>query len=142
MSNIDKAIEVLNGQGACCGDCLREPGDPLSYCGDCARCLSRYAQALADAGLLMPDLPEPDSCGHDEYVAIARWGGTHMVLTTDISTGAASETEVRGGVTRYDYAVSPEIVVDVNYGELILTEEDAHILALALLAATRSDSTK
>lgn len=59
MSNIDKVIEVLNGQGACCGDCLREPGDPLSYCGDCARCLSRYAQALAEAGLIAPDLPEP-----------------------------------------------------------------------------------
>ena len=57
MSNIDKAIEVLNGQGACCGDCQREPGDPLSYCGNCARCLSSYAQALADAGLLTPDLP-------------------------------------------------------------------------------------
>ncbi|WP_276652422.1 hypothetical protein [Corynebacterium vitaeruminis] len=80
MSNIDKAIEVLNGQGACCGDCGREPGDPLSYCGDCARCLSRYAQALADAGLLAPDLETVAGMKYEYAVQVKSGRGRWMYL--------------------------------------------------------------
>ena len=65
MTDLDKAIRVLDGQGAYCGQCSREPGDPLDDCRDCAAGLKMYAQALKEAGLLMPDLPKPDS--HDEY---------------------------------------------------------------------------
>ena len=54
MTNLDKVIRVLDGQGAYCGQCSREPGDPLDDCRDCAAVLKMYAQALADAGLLMP----------------------------------------------------------------------------------------
>ena len=47
MTNIDRAAELL---------WLPEPHLSSSECGDQAR---ELAQALADAGLLMPDLPEP-----------------------------------------------------------------------------------
>ena len=48
MTTIDRAAEVL---------WLPEPHLSTSECDDQAR---ELAQALADAGLLMPDLPEPD----------------------------------------------------------------------------------
>ena len=55
---IDQVAQVLNDEGACCGDCGREPGEPLLECPDCERFLTGYARALADAGLLSP-APEP-----------------------------------------------------------------------------------
>lgn len=51
---IEHAARVLNAEGACCGDCGREPGDPLSECPDCERFLTGYARALASSGLLAP----------------------------------------------------------------------------------------
>lgn len=48
MTNIDRAAEVL---------WLPEPHLSTSECDDQAR---ELAQALADEGYLMPDLPEPD----------------------------------------------------------------------------------
>lgn len=51
---IERAAELLNAEGACCGDCGREPGAPLSECPACERFLTGYARALADAGLLAP----------------------------------------------------------------------------------------
>ena len=49
---IERVAQVLNDEGACCGDCGREPGDPLSECPDCERFVIGYARALAEAGLL------------------------------------------------------------------------------------------
>ena len=51
---IEQVAQVLNDEGACCGDCGREPGAPLSECPACERFLTGYARALADAGLLAP----------------------------------------------------------------------------------------
>lgn len=59
MSNFDRAVKALNAQGAYCGQCSREPGDSLDDCRDCAAVLETYANALEEAGLLAPDLPEP-----------------------------------------------------------------------------------
>ena len=51
---IERAAQVLNDEGAHCGECGREPGDPLSECPDCERFIVGYARALAEAGLLAP----------------------------------------------------------------------------------------
>ena len=59
MNRTESAIEILDAEGAYCGQCLREPGDPLDACRDCAAVLETYANALEAAGLLMPDLPKP-----------------------------------------------------------------------------------
>lgn len=55
MSNFDRAVKVLDSQGAYCGQCSREPGDSLDACRDCAAVLETYAHALEAAGLLAPD---------------------------------------------------------------------------------------
>lgn len=59
MTNIDRAAEVL---------WLLEPHLSTSECADRAR---ELAQDLAEAGLLMPDLPEPTV----EDDGWAEWGG-------------------------------------------------------------------
>ena len=73
MNRTESAIEILDAEGAYCGQCLREPGDPLDACRDCAAVLETYANALEAAGLLAPDLPKPDS--HDEH-GWPEWGNT------------------------------------------------------------------
>ena len=63
-TNQDRAAEVIASAGAICGsDCTRTPADPITDCPRCAWCIGAYAQALADAGLLAPDLPTPDRDG-------------------------------------------------------------------------------
>jgi hypothetical protein len=42
----EQIAEALNREGAFCGQCGREPGDPISDCPDCARCLYGYADAI------------------------------------------------------------------------------------------------
>lgn len=44
---VDQIAEVLDREGAQCGDplCIREPGDPVD-CDDCASVLARYATAI------------------------------------------------------------------------------------------------
>ena len=49
---IEQAAQVLNVEGAWCGECHLEPGDPLDECPECQRILGGYARALAEAGLL------------------------------------------------------------------------------------------
>lgn len=51
---IEQVAEVLNIEGACCGECCRAAGDPLSECPACEQILTGYARALAEAGLITP----------------------------------------------------------------------------------------
>ena len=48
----DRVARVLNNEGAFCGNCGREPGDPIDHCDDCNQVLSRYVDALIAAGLV------------------------------------------------------------------------------------------
>lgn len=74
---IEKAAQVLNDEGAHCGDCGREPGEPLSGCPDCERFIVGYARALADAGLLAP------APLRDEWAASYTNGGGTVCRTRD-----------------------------------------------------------
>ena len=72
---IEQAAEVLNFEGACCGDCGREPGDPLSECAVCELLLTGYARVLADAGLLAPaPLREEWAAIGDDGHVLMRYG--------------------------------------------------------------------
>lgn len=65
-TNIDRAVDVLAAEGLYCGDCCGGHCDMYDCsrdsdwraCPDCREVLTRFARALDDAGLLMPDLPE------------------------------------------------------------------------------------
>lgn len=48
-----EAMAVLARAGAVCGQCGREPADPIEDCDDCAEVLARYADALLDAGVIL-----------------------------------------------------------------------------------------
>ncbi|MFS0092290.1 hypothetical protein ACL1FG_01105 [Corynebacterium striatum] len=92
----------------------------------------RIADALAEAGLLAPDLPEPKEIDRRVY----RWSNTHVRAAYDIRSGAAEEVDAPGGVTVYaDPESDLEIWVDVDHGEQLLTPKEARALALAVLAA-------
>ena len=56
-TNIDRAVNIIAGAGNC--DFCEMFDDPGESCAYCIRSAETFAQALADAGLLMPDLPEP-----------------------------------------------------------------------------------
>ncbi|MBB1034629.1 hypothetical protein G6031_09535 [Dietzia sp. CQ4] len=71
-----KAAEVLNAEGACCGDCGREPGAPLSECPACERFLTGYARALDEAGLLAP-APLTEEVEHDQ---LEQWGTAEVIM--------------------------------------------------------------
>ncbi|MDD2326108.1 MAG: hypothetical protein PHW63_08950 [Alphaproteobacteria bacterium] len=63
-TNQERAAEVIASAGAICGsDCRRTPADPITDCPRCVWCIGAYTQAIADAGLLMPDMPEPKRPG-------------------------------------------------------------------------------
>lgn len=70
-TNQERAAKVIAFAGAVCGLCERFPDDPLSDCPDCERCINGYVEELADAGLLMPDLPEPEEI--DRYYGSKCW---------------------------------------------------------------------
>lgn len=84
MTNLDKAISVLDGQGAYCGQCSREPGDSLNNCRDCAAVLKGYAQALAEAGLLKTEFEESE---------LSRLYGMETVVERGIRKGWLNECE-------------------------------------------------
>ena len=87
-------------------------------------------EALAKAGLIMPDLPEPKEIDHRVY----RWNSTHTRAAYDIRSGAAEEVDAPGGVTVYaDPEGDSEIWVDVDHGEQLLTPTEARALALSLI---------
>lgn len=110
MNRTESVIKILDAQGAYCGQCSREPGDSLNACRDCAAVLETYANALEEAGLLMPELPEPD---------VVKLNGDVKYLICDAAQ------------VRQD-AESGRVQV---YSKYLLTTIEARRLALALLAA-------
>lgn len=91
------------------------------------------ADALADAGLLMPDLPEPYREEGQPHVYATAWNPCYTVLRTDFSTGAATEVEMPVG----NVWIEPlgGIGMDTDHSEMYLSTDEARHLALALLAA-------
>lgn len=110
MTNIDKAAALLH---------QRSKG-LLGVDSDAARrACQEHAQALHEAGLLTPDLPEP----HREVALhTPEWflDGPISLVVSDPSEGVVSYgSDVHNGAFR-----------------LVLTKEEAEGIALALLAAT------
>ncbi|WP_130841630.1 hypothetical protein [Corynebacterium neomassiliense] len=102
MTNIDRAAEVL-----------RNTSVVTPHRGMDSNASTTFAQALADAGLLAPDLPEPDGKGY-----------------TGHPTWCADAVEPRGGL------------VEIYHGgyangenEDIYTPSEAREFALGILAA-------
>lgn len=90
MSNVDRAADILAAAGAYCGECcFGECGEPdcprttdWRTCPDCASVVNGYARALAAAGVLAPDLPEPDVTSANN-TPVWRADGTNPVTVTD-----------------------------------------------------------
>lgn len=106
MTNIDRAAEVL---------WLLEPHLSTSECDKQAR---ELAHALADAGLLMPDLPEPDSDGR----LWPEHGFTYVHVQSPKFTGTGNVIIARGA------------------SSLALTSEEALELASLLTAAALEEA--
>lgn len=109
MTNIDKATDLL----------YQRSKELLGVDSDAAhRACQEHAQALAEAGLLTPDLPEP----HREVeLHTPEWflDGPISLVVSDPSEGVVSYgSDVHNGAFR-----------------LVLTKEEAEGIALALLAA-------
>lgn len=116
MSNLDKAVKTIENANL--------PGRTLH-----PRQVKAIAVVLEAAGLLMPDLPEPD----DDEEEVVGWDVGYQVQRTDYSTGAWSEVEVPTGQvwTETDGAIG----MDVNHDYFYMDTVDAKKIALALLAA-------
>ncbi|WP_414122871.1 hypothetical protein [Corynebacterium nuruki] len=97
MTNIDRATELL---------WLLEPHLSTSECDDQAR---ELAQALADAGLLMPDLPEPDNT-YPEWLA----GGASISPVPDAGEVTIEwedrEDTGRGTMARIKYLTTDQVL--------------------------------
>ena len=101
MTNIDRAAEVLTDWVL--------PGVPPEV----------IAQALADAGLLMPDLPEPDN-------AYPEWSFENLSISPGIDPGEVAiewedrEDTGRGTVGRSRYLAPDQVLAllaAANYAE-------------------------
>ena len=98
MTNIDRAAQVILQSTACTA--------------------TEVSQALADAGLLMPDLPEPDRDG--------RWWSENGENYDHVRLGSVYSDDDRVVISGGE---SPRTAV------VALTRDEALELALALLAA-------
>lgn len=101
MSNIDKAARIVR-------DLSEVDGETIGYAH-----AHNIAHALADAGLLMPELPEPTSSGWEV--------GTPLVKEVTLGVGAK-------------VALLPQ---GVEFQETHITPTEARDLALALLTAAQ-----
>lgn len=140
-TNQDLAAEVIASSGAICGsDCTRTPVDPITDCPRCVWCIGAYAQALAGAGLLASDLPEPYTVEGQRGACATTWNPGYTVLRTAYAGGAATEIESPVG----NVWVEPGggIGMDTDHSEMHLDPEDARALAHALLAATTHYATQ
>ena len=104
MSNKERTAKLLIPNRTWCKTHHRgEGGDP---CGFCEHDSQTFAQHLADAGLLAPDLPEPQEHGgklvwpitgldgwavslHDGWIRIADKYGATMCVDTELAYGFA-----------------------------------------------------
>lgn len=124
MNSIDKAVQVIYDEV----NQTWERGEILTTAGEA----ERLANALADAGLLAPDLPTPTKIEDDECC----WDKTHTHLAYDYQTGAEKKIKVPGGVTVIQDE-NAEVWLDVDYGIHSLALGEARSLGLALLAAAQ-----
>jgi hypothetical protein len=122
MNSIDKAVQVIYDEV----NQTWERGEILTTAGEA----ERLANALADAGLLAPDLPTPTKIEDDECC----WDKTHTHLAYDYQTGAEKKIKVPGGVTVIQDE-DAEVWLDVDYGIHSLALDEARSLGLVLLAA-------
>ena len=122
MTNLDQAAQVIYDEV----NQTWERGEILTTAGEA----ERLANALADAGLLAPDLPTPTKIEDDECC----WDKTHTHLAYDYQTGAEKKIKVPGGVTVIQDE-DAEAWLDVDYGIHSLALDEARSLGLALLAA-------
>lgn len=123
MTNYDRAVQVIYDEA----NKMWERGEILTTAGEA----ERLANALADAGLLAPDLPTPTKIEDDECC----WDKTHTHLAYDYQTGAEKKIKVPGGVTVIQDE-NAEVWLDVDYGIHSLALDEARSLGLALLAAS------
>lgn len=124
MNSIDKAVQVIYDEV----NQTWERGEILTTAGEA----ERLANALADAGLLAPDLPTPTKIEDDECC----WDKTHTHLAYDYQTGKEKKIKIPGGVTVIQDE-DAEAWLDVDYGIHSLTPGEARSLGLALLAAAQ-----
>lgn len=123
MNNYDRAVQAIYDEA----NQMWERGEILTAAGEA----ERLANALADAGLLAPDLPTPTKIEDDECC----WDKTHTHLAYDYQTGAEKKIKVPGGVTVIQDE-NAEVWLDVDYGIHSLALDEARSLGLALLAAS------
>lgn len=99
MTNTERAARTV-------WEASRGVGEPLS-----AIASDHIAAALADAGLLMPDLPEPvaDEVGELEWGGIARWEPDGSLQVTDDLYGETSPHYLR--------ATALAMLAAANYAE-------------------------
>jgi len=111
MTNYDRAVQVIYDEATQ----TWERGEILTAAGEA----ERLANALADAGLLAPDLPEKD---------LVTQKGTHVWMPKQgFTVTAYHDGEVRMGI--------PPAYPDTALREVIYTQPLAIEQALALLAA-------
>ena len=112
MSNIDKAAETILPYTGDCDECMRLEG----MCLDCVRESKDAALALDEAGLLVPDFPEPDEC--PIHILDPGWQLGSYDAYAAASTGCVWITNERGA----EYPVPPS---------------EAREIALRILAAAQ-----
>lgn len=101
-------IDALDEQGAFCGTCGRQPGDPVEDCKDCAEVLGKYADALlvvlARVAPLLALAPQPAADTETEVQWGVRVENGQIVDWGDIEPPPAvlgqGRTKVKQHVTR------------------------------------------
>lgn len=109
MNNLDKLVELILPYTGDCDECDRI-GDA---CLDCIHEAKDAAQNIADAGLLMPDLPEPSSVEDEDGEKRVSW------TTLD-----------------YDIELEPGEMIVIGLTQAGYGIEIARPMGLALLAAS------
>ena len=114
MSNFDRAVKALN-----------DVDEAIDHLAD----NEAYAIALEAAGLLMPDLPEPEPT----------YSGTQWVTTHSTTMLKGTEEEYETGtvvlLNNSSKDVRPPVAIGFGIGLDFMTADETRSVALALLAA-------